>query len=872
MGVRGHRWVAGALAVLVAGTLGTLSAPSALAFGTINGLGQQAEHEMITRAALGCKTGTSSGDCFEPKSLDALAGVNGTFGAVGSPDLRRPLVTAQHCDDGDYLPKAQYDGKVYPQSAAKATAAIVGCINYARNNQTNAVSRAQGLLDSGGHLIKRQAAIDPPCIFNYIPGIAKCNVLEDFGSLLHGTQDFYSHSNYADVADPTAPIGRLNPPGLGLSVPAPELGLRATVAPTLTPGLITGCFALPDTDDGVFGCDKHVTHSTLNKDKGTINGSTGATSGPTTRRGQIISGGIDNFHRAVAGAISDTVRQWKDLRAAIEASYPKTGALIICALTRDDPIKDCSGRKLAIVIDSSGSNQDTDPGGLRISAGQAFNSTLRTEDSTKGTDERPDRSAVIDFDDSARVISPLDDPSKASFAGIDANGGTLIASGVSAGISELTKDTPDETKDHSGIVVLTDGQDSNVQALVNEVNRAGSLGIRVSFGFLSPPTSVLSAGGATSAAAPTPSSRNGDLAGVSSLVAADASAPTSLTEAILATGGFFATINSAKAQQDFVDVVTQRGATLIDDVNGSDDGGELRPGLEVTGLASPGSEDHFTYPAEAGRALSIAVRTTGDPVTAALDDVAAGRQVAVGTTGQDGTTTLSFVPATKGPLELRVRTSSSTPSVYSVKLDVDQTATTGTVTAGGVCGANGRSGTLNLALAGPSTAITVSAASSNTALLPNANITVAGTGTARTVTATTVFGRTGTAVVTLTVADGHTSTTTTFTVIAGGFGNDTLTGTAGPDLLLGMLGTDTLRGLGGNDLLCAGLGSGDTLDGGDGDDTLIGSLGNHTLTGGPGNDTLTGGIGPDRFSGGPGTDTATNFNRLLGDTQDGTIP
>lgn len=125
---------------------------------------------------------------------------------------------------------------------------------------------------------------------------------------------------------------------------------------------------------------------------------------------------------------------------------------------------------------------------------------------------------------------------------------------------------------------------------------------------------------------------------------------------------------------------------------------------------------------------------------------------------------------------------------------------TATVTAGGVCGANDRFGTLNLALAdvdGPVAAITLTAASSNTVLLPAANITVTGSGATRTVAATTVFLRTGTAVVTLTVSDGQTSATTV-TVKAGGFGNDTLTGTPGPDLLLGMLGGDTLIGSLGN--------------------------------------------------------------------------
>lgn len=54
---------------------------SVLSFGTITGSGQNAEHERITRAAFACAQGAkSNGECFEPVSLDNLAGRQGTFG------------------------------------------------------------------------------------------------------------------------------------------------------------------------------------------------------------------------------------------------------------------------------------------------------------------------------------------------------------------------------------------------------------------------------------------------------------------------------------------------------------------------------------------------------------------------------------------------------------------------------------------------------------------------------------------------------------------------------------------------------------------------------------------------------------------------
>jgi Ca2+-binding RTX toxin-like protein len=67
--------------------------------------------------------------------------------------------------------------------------------------------------------------------------------------------------------------------------------------------------------------------------------------------------------------------------------------------------------------------------------------------------------------------------------------------------------------------------------------------------------------------------------------------------------------------------------------------------------------------------------------------------------------------------------------------------------------------------------------------------------------------------------------------------DQTLTGTANADVLMGGNGDDTLDGWAGNDTLYGRYGS-DTLDGGDGADTLIGGLGGDRLTGGAGEDTF----------------------------------
>ena len=117
--------------------------------------------------------------------------------------------------------------------------------------------------------------------------------------------------------------------------------------------------------------------------------------------------------------------------------------------------------------------------------------------------------------------------------------------------------------------------------------------------------------------------------------------------------------------------------------------------------------------------------------------------------------------------------------------------------------------------------------------------------------------------------------------ILGTEGDDTITGTRGPDRIEGLGGNDILRGgrdrdsidggpgddrisggavsdelTGGegNDFLLGGTGN-DTIRGGDGDDGADGGTGNDEIFGENGNDTLDGGDGDDTIYGGPGNDT-----------------
>jgi VCBS repeat-containing protein len=256
----------------------------------------------------------------------------------------------------------------------------------------------------------------------------------------------------------------------------------------------------------------------------------------------------------------------------------------------------------------------------------------------------------------------------------------------------------------------------------------------------------------------------------------------------------------------------------------------------------------------------------GDQLTAV---VASGPGHGSLTLSADGSFT--YTPATNynGTDSFTYRVSDGTlqsdPATVTITVNAVNDAPTVAVAAGGTCGRDDHSGTVNLAVddvESQAMGLTLSAASSNPALVPTGNIIFAGSGVVRTMTVSAVDGRSGTAILTVTVSDGQASGTVLVTVTVGGSGKDTLTGGTGADLLLAQSNNDTLTGGDGNDLLCGDSG-GDTLSGGPGDDSL---------GGGSGSDRLTGGSGADRFSGGSGTDTATDFTATEGDTSDGTIP
>lgn len=303
-----------------------------LAFGTVNGLGQSAEHEKITRRAFGGELG--------PLTLDQLAGRRGTFGAVGAPD--RPTqemfeLSEAHCDNADYLAVPGY-----PRSQPQAQAMLERCRALMAVNMDNAVNWAGQLIRPNGQNTRLNCRFSGNIEAH--AGSPKCEVLRRLGLVLHAAQDFYSHSNWADAADPSRPIDAANPPGLGnLGRRAPWLDLGQQAA--FPQGLITGCYEGAIETAHCLYTDPtgmrriRVRHAALNKDKGALDPQTLRPGVGTTGRGKSLG----NFASAVDAATDDSASKWAFFQARVRARYGAAAPVILCALSRDN-YRACAAR------------------------------------------------------------------------------------------------------------------------------------------------------------------------------------------------------------------------------------------------------------------------------------------------------------------------------------------------------------------------------------------------------------------------------------------------------------------------------------------------------------------------------------------------
>jgi hypothetical protein len=602
-------------------------------FGTINEpstIGQHCEHERITRAAFACGPGIniSDGRCFEKLSLHQLAGRSGpegyfgqgSNGAVGAPDMLDPVPEGPeaHCDNADFLDSAAYGLKEeYPRTREQATEQLQMCVSHLRERFSEGLDAADKVVDE--HASIAPGAVDIStldCRFSFrmlqmhVFSRSKCSAIEGFGRALHGIQDFYAHSNWADDATPS--FGPDNPPGLKRSDYPSFLDLRAenNITEEVPHELSTGCFGGLLTDGpigkaghpmepGSIDCTGRITHHTLNKDNGIIDDITGIATnpGPKTPRSDIAG----NFERAVLGAIRDSNRQWRHFREEIRRTYgPERGNIIICALVRDFPTKDCYGRRIAILREAKKDGYKIDEVQVpsqqwlleeiegtthdpRHDRGPIQHMALMDNSPTNGnsTNNNPTNTLLEDFEAKETYMDlPLSDNGNIDFG---------------KALDDVESYSTLPTK-KAAIVALTSTPPHDLHSQTAHILRARDKGIRVHVGVLLPP-----------GVAPLAPKSDNDV------TPQEREMEQELITAILRTGGTYSLLHSRSAVPSFLQHVVSRGLTQYD--NARDTSMLLPTGLSISDFVSPESEPRrFSFDAHDTDNIIIAVA----PITRGL--------------------------------------------------------------------------------------------------------------------------------------------------------------------------------------------------------------------------------------------------------------
>ncbi|KAH7130038.1 hypothetical protein B0J11DRAFT_412251, partial [Dendryphion nanum] len=567
--------------------------PAVLGFGTINEpiiVGQHCEHERITRAAFACPPGvvTSDGWCFEEQTLHQLAGTSepggyvgqGSNGAVGAPDMLDPTPEGPeaHCDNADFLDTTALGLKEsYPRTRAEATAQLQICTNHLRMRFSEGVDAANKIASHDLNILPAEVDISTrDCRFSFpelqmhIFSRSKCSAIEGFGRALHGIQDFYAHSNWADDASP--PFSVSNPPGLKRNDYPAFLDLRAenNITDEVPQDLSTGCFGGIMTDGpvgkaghplepGSLDCTGRITHHTLNKDNGVIDEVTGHVSrtGPNTPRSDIAG----NFQRAVFAAIHDSRRQWRHFREEIRRTYgTERGNILICALVRDNPTTDCYGRRVAIL-------RDVYKYKSKVAVMSIPTYDLLAEGiGIKNKTERNETFIRKNQDQLTLKPAPhLADPGEPTDLPLD-----MKALDLGTALDELLRDNTPLPQNKTSIIALASDHEVDMIDQIANVMRAGDEGIRVHLGIL-PPATVVPAHGA-----------DNELARLQNARAED------LVTAVLRTGGTYSILHSEDSISPFLSHVISRGLTHYD--NAKDTATLLLPGLSINDYVTPKTE------------------------------------------------------------------------------------------------------------------------------------------------------------------------------------------------------------------------------------------------------------------------------------------
>ncbi|KAK4188173.1 hypothetical protein QBC35DRAFT_497173 [Podospora australis] len=588
---------------------------TAVSFGTINApylIGQHNEHEMITRVAFQCPSGQKSdGICFEPRSLDQLAGYHqevlglpipggGFNGAVGAPDALDPVPEGAeaHCDDADYL-----DIPGYPQTRKEANEKLQICINHLRRQFRRGIVAADQLIDERSRV--RPSAVDfsfpGDCTF-FFPSLQveifsrpKCSAIEGFGRALHGVQDFYSHSNWGDQTDTSRPISESNPPGLAMNCTAPFLDLTATgpiPEDQIPHNLTTGCFILPDGTPGSLDCAGRITHHTLCKDYGIIHlDGTISDAGPGNPRSDVAP---TNFVNAVRLAIQSSQEAWATFRKALIEEYGEIrGNMMICAMVRDDPVKDCRMRTTVFALDRSAKSSKPDPERAAYRVAQLVTNELRD----RLSESRFDRMEVIEFAERPKVVSPMGYPAMVKFGDLDLVGTANIGRALDLAINETIKTQPETFADRAAVVLISTGMEAeepnkSVNYILTQLQRAKDEGIRVHYGCLSVP-----------AIEPEPE-QDGHWK------PRECAPGHSVIPAVMRTGGLFSyihTLDDVKTIYSYVDLIIERGLATTDEL--VPENSALYPGIAVADVLDT---DHpktwFHYRASSGENVTFTLK------------------------------------------------------------------------------------------------------------------------------------------------------------------------------------------------------------------------------------------------------------------------
>jgi hypothetical protein len=671
-----HRRAGGLLARLaaalaVACCAAALGAPSAHAFGSVWGLlDQRSEHERVTRAALGCGVAVQPPECFQPVSLDNLAGKSGTWGAVAAPDnLIRHLFRDRdywHCDNADWVDPALHGlPGPYPQTRRQALDKLRECLQWGKDKlydggenrwsfpkaapRTGAVATAARLIKANGRVDDANPGVgffSTTCTFNGWSGRAKCDVLEPFGYVLHMAEDFYAHTNWADRADPRRPLSLTNPIGLGNRGLAPFLDLR---------GPLPSDAGIPANFSGSCYPKKHcagrVIHGEddddlgLNKDKGLIDVVNGSVRDPKTPRGAVVVDGTTNVQRAVTGAVSEAVRQWRIFRAELAQRHgTDRAAKMICALVLDRS-ETCDTRNVVVAIDTNPPVE-----GTTASAAAARPSLTAAGARVLGRLTPTDRVAVVTFDSATgdQDVDPFVAPGKARID--DAREGDAAPDPSTRGDGRRRGDDPTVAapqtpapKGRTQPGAVTHGSEEGAERHAEPVATAAQRG-----GEDSPAARALRDARGLLDRADAPRGQQGvvliarevgsldalleairalgrDGAYVSVLLEREGPVAPALVAAVEATGGTLVATRDRGEQLRFAEVADAAGLTRLDDVHADQEAPLDAGDAPIRGITERGADLHDVE--RLRRDATLTLRPAGAPLTLQVTDVSTGRVV-----------------------------------------------------------------------------------------------------------------------------------------------------------------------------------------------------------------------------------------------------